>query len=155
MDKARAFPAAVDHPIDCGHLQIEEGSRLRFPTKRVHYFRAALHFFHNRIEAGEMHGDERHLLEHGSHAALDDLPVIVRGCDLPVTRVTSFTDRIEAAHEFGGVYRIAQLLERMGQRRDARFLLLLAGRSPTAPTGVNHPSLVRSPPELGPRQAKT
>src|SRR5262245_60748498 len=24
MDKARALPATSDHPIDCGHLQIEE-----------------------------------------------------------------------------------------------------------------------------------
>jgi hypothetical protein len=28
MDKARALPAAVDHPIDCGHFQIEERPRL-------------------------------------------------------------------------------------------------------------------------------
>jgi len=47
---------------------------------------------------------------------------------LPVTRVALFTDRIQAAHEFGGVFRIAELLERMGQRRDPSFFILLVIR---------------------------
>jgi hypothetical protein len=52
--------------------------------------------------------------------------------------VAFFTDRIQAAHEFGGVFRIAELLERMGQRRDARFFILLAGRRRIALDRVNH-----------------
>src|SRR5262245_3322299 len=129
MDKARAFPATADHPIDCGYLQIEERPWLRFLMLRIDRFGVALHFFRDRTDTGEMHGDERHFLEHDSKAALGDFAVIIRSRDLPVTRVAPLTDRIEAAHEFGGVFRIAQFLERMVERRDARFFILLAGRS--------------------------
>src|SRR5262245_32015458 len=97
--------------------------------RRVDYFRVALHFFRDGIETSEMHGDERHLLEYGTRAALGDFAVIIRSRDLPVTSVALLTDRIEAAHEFGGAFRIAELLERMGERRDARFFILLAGRN--------------------------
>src|SRR5262249_15547385 len=115
--------------IDCGHLQIEERPWLRFLTLRIDRFGVALHFFRDRIETSETHGDERHLLEDGTRAALSDFAVIIRSRDLPVTRVAPLTDRIEAAHEFGGVFRIALFLERMGERRDASFFILLASGS--------------------------
>ena len=41
-------------------------------------------------------------------------------------------------HEFDDVFRIAELLERMGERRDASFFILLAGRSRIALDRVNH-----------------
>jgi hypothetical protein len=107
MGKTCALSATEDHPIDCGHLVIEERPRLRFLTQRVDHFRVALHLFRNRIEAGQLHSDERHLLEHRARAAFGDLPVIVRGRDLPITRVALFTDWLQAAHEFGGVFPIA------------------------------------------------
>jgi hypothetical protein len=50
-----------------------------------------------------------------------------RGRDLPETRVALFTYRIEASHELGGVFPVAKFLERMGQGRDARFFIPLAG----------------------------
>ena len=90
-----------------------------------------------------------------ARAALGDFSVVVRGRDLPVTRVALFTDRIEAAHELGGVFRIAELLERIGQRRDARFFILLAGRSRIAFDRVNHFSGDRATLEVEPRQAET
>src|SRR5262245_44816475 len=100
MDNARALPATSDHPIDLGNLQIEERSQPRFPTQRIDDFGIALHLLRDRIEAGKMHSNERHLLKHNAKAALCDFAVIVRGRDLPVTRITALTNRIEAAHEF-------------------------------------------------------
>src|SRR5215510_8983375 len=102
-----------------------------------------------------MHGDERHLLEYGTRAALGDFAVIIRSRDLPVTGVAPLTYRIEAPHEFGGVFRIAQFLERMGQRRDARFFILLAGRNRIAFDRVNHLSGDRAALEVNSRQAET
>src|SRR5262245_27624061 len=52
--------------------------------------------------------------------------------------VTLFTDHIKAAHKLGGILRFAELLERIGERRDTRFLILLAGGRPIAFDGVNH-----------------
>src|SRR5262249_29168927 len=126
-----------------------------FLTLRVDHFGVALHFFRDRIETSEMHGDERHLLEYGTHAALGDFAVVIRGRDLPVTRIALLTDRIEAAHEFGGVFRIAELLERMGERRDARFFILLAGRSRIALDRINHLPSDRASLEVNSRQAET
>src|SRR5262245_18393826 len=119
MDKARDLPATADHPLDCGHLTIEERSRLRYLTQRVDYFRVGLHFFCDRIETGEMHGDERHLLDHRARAALGELTVVVRGHDLPVARVALVAYRIEAAHEFGGIYGVAELVD-LSRRSCAR-----------------------------------
>jgi hypothetical protein len=53
-------------------------------------------------------------------------------------QVAPFTDRIEAAHEFSGVFWIDQFLERMGQRRDARFFILLADRNRIAIDRINY-----------------
>jgi hypothetical protein len=74
--------------------------------------------------------------------------------ELPVTRVALFTDRIEAAHELGSVFRIAQFLEGMGECRDARLFILLAGRSRVAFDRVNHLSGDRAALEVEPRQAE-
>src|SRR5262245_2796924 len=138
MDKTRALPATSDHPLDRGHLNIEKRSRPWFPTKRIEYFGVALHFVRDRIETGETHRDERHFLEYNRRAALGDFAVVVRGRHLSVTRVALFTDRIQAAHEFGGVFRIAEFLERMCERRDARFFILLADRNRIALDRINH-----------------
>jgi len=101
-----------------------------------------------------MHGDERHLLEHRSRAALGDLPVVVRGHNLPVTRVAPFTDRIEAAHELGGFLRIVEFLDRMGERRNPRFFVLLAGWSQITLDRINHFSGDCASLEIDPRQAE-
>src|SRR5215470_19469597 len=95
MDKACALSATSDHPIDLGNLQIKDRPWPRFPTQRVSYFGVAPYLFSDRIEAGEMHGDERHFLERDSKAALRDFAVVIRGRDLPVTRIAPLTDRIE------------------------------------------------------------
>jgi hypothetical protein len=155
MGKTCALSATEDHPIDCGHLVIEERPRLRSLKQSIYHFRVALHFLGVWVETGEMHGDERYLLEYRARAALGDLPVIVRGRDLPITRVALFTDCIQAAHEFGGVFRIAELLERMGERRDPSFFILLAGRSRIAFDRINHLSGDRESLEVEPRQAET
>jgi hypothetical protein len=155
MGKTCALSATADHPIDCGHLYLEERPRLRFLTQRIDYFRIALHLFHDRIEAGETHGDERHLLEHRARAALGDLAVIVKGRDMPVTRVALFTDRVQAAHEFGGVFPIAEFLERVSEYRDAGFFILLAGLSRIAVNGINHLPGDCATLEVKPRQAET
>jgi len=155
MGKTCALSATADRPFDRSHLPIEERPRLRSLTQRIDTFGVALYFLGDRIEAGEMHGDERHLLEHRARAALGNLAVVVRGRYLPVTRVTIFTDRIQAAHEFSGVFRIAELLERMSERRDARFFILLAGRSRIALYRINHLSSDRTALEVDPLQAET
>src|SRR5215831_3394084 len=101
-----------------------------------------------------MHGDERHLLEHSARAALGDLAVVVRGHYLPVTRVAPLTDRIEATHEFGGVFRIVEFLDPMGERRDPRFFVLLAGWSQITIDRINHYSGDCASLEIDPRQAR-
>jgi hypothetical protein len=154
MGKTCALSATEDHPIDCGHLVIEERPWLRFLTLRIDCFGVALHFLGVWVETGEMHGDERYLPEHRARAALGDLPVMVRGRDLPITRVALFTDCVQAAHEFGGVFLIAEFLKRVGERRDTRFFILLAGRSRIAFDRVNHLSGGRAPLEIDPRQAQ-
>jgi hypothetical protein len=65
------------------------------------------------------------------------------------------TDRIEAAHELGGVFRTAELLERMGERSDARFFILLAGRNRIALDRINHLPGDRAALEVNSRQAET
>src|SRR5262245_33736574 len=84
MEQTCALSASSNHPLDRSHLPIEERPWLRFPADRIHNFRIALDFFNNRIKAGEIHGDERHFLEHRSWAALGEITVVVRGRDLPV-----------------------------------------------------------------------
>src|SRR5262249_29358666 len=128
VDQSCVLPATSDHPLDRGHLPVKQRSWPRF-AQRINHIGYALRFLYNWIEAGEMHGDERHLFENGAHAALGDLAVVVRGHALPVTRVAPFTYRIRAAHELGGVFRGAEFLERVGERRDAGFFILLAYRS--------------------------
>src|SRR6266545_5263578 len=101
-----------------------------------------------------MHGDERHFLEYDSKAALRDFAIVIRCSDLPVTRIAPLTDRIEATHELGCVFRIAEFLDRMGERSDTRFLVLLAGRSQITLDRINHLSGDRASLEVDPRQAE-
>jgi len=101
-----------------------------------------------------MHGDERHFLEHDAKAALRDFAIVIRCRDLPVTRIAPLTDRIEAAHELGGVFRIAEFLDRMGERRDPCFFVLLAGWSQITIDRINHLSGDRAALEVEPRQAE-
>jgi hypothetical protein len=61
----------------------------------------------------------------------------------------------QAAHEFGGVFRIAEFLERMGERCDPSFFILLAGRSRIAFDRLNHLSGDRAALEVDSRQAET
>ena len=102
-----------------------------------------------------MHGDERHLLEHRARAALGDLAVVVIGRDLPVTRVASLADLVQAAYELGGVFRIAEFLDCMGERGDPGFLVLLAGWSQITFDRINRLSGDRASLEVDPRQTET
>jgi hypothetical protein len=47
VDQACALPATTDHPLDLGHLPIEERPWLRSLTQRIDYFGIALDFFSN------------------------------------------------------------------------------------------------------------
>jgi hypothetical protein len=102
-----------------------------------------------------LHCEKGHLLQHVPHTALCDFLVVVGSCDLPVARISLFTDRVETSHELGYVFRVAELLESIGQRSDARFLILLAGRSRIAIDRVNHLSGDRASLEVNSRQAET
>src|SRR5262249_47925427 len=71
---------------------------------------------HQQIESGEFHRQQSHLHERIARSAFGDFFVVIRSRDLPVARVPFFADCIEAAHELGGVFRIAEFLELICQR---------------------------------------
>src|SRR5262245_12066987 len=108
LREARRLAAGANHPLDRPDLVVEDRMpRMRAASDIVSSFGTIFRPLLDRIEAGQLHGDERHLFERYTRAAFSDFAVIVRGHDLPVARVTLFTDRVEAAHELGGVFRIA------------------------------------------------
>jgi hypothetical protein len=63
----------------------------------------------------------------------------VIGCrHLPIACVPLLADRIKTTGEFGCVFRIAEFLERVGERCDAHLLILLAGGCRIAFDCIDH-----------------
>src|SRR5262249_23954016 len=84
------------------------------------------------INLSEMHRHQRHLFENDASAALGDFTVVMGSRGLTIARVAAFADDVETANELRSINLIAEILQRIRERTDARFFILLRGRSGVA-----------------------
>src|SRR5262249_12923307 len=99
-----------------------------------------------------MHRQQRHIFENDAGAALGNYAVVMGSRGLTIARVAALTDDVQATNEFRRVNLISEFLQRIRERTDARFFILLRGRRGVAFNLEDHLSRDVEMLEIEPRE---